>query len=134
MNAQLRVTRAAMGRLAQLRADGIRTADLVQLGRVLAAGDDRSRDLLDALEGLGRIADDAYEGEISAAVADIETHAGLQAAVMDLTPGDVGQLAAEAWAALPPAAADEPAAPKPSPDWVRHTEPTMQQQRDRRAS
>jgi hypothetical protein len=92
INKNLGVTPPALARPARLRADQIRVNDLVQLGRALAAGDDRARLLLDALEDLGQIADTAREGELDATVQDIETYARLDRAEMDLTDGDVRQL------------------------------------------
>jgi hypothetical protein len=135
-NRNLGIAPAALGRPAQLRADGIRIQDLIQLGRALAEGDTRSMQLLDALEDLGKLAESGRrDGDLIDAIGDVVTLGGLDAAVMDLTPSDVGQLAVEAWEALPAAPVDAPAAPQPDPDWVKHTKPTgVPQQQDRRAS
>jgi hypothetical protein len=102
INKNLAITAATAASPARLRADGIQTAALIQLGRALAAGDTRARDLLDALEDLGKVADGiARDGELDAALDDVRTYARLDAAVMDLTTADVEQLSAQSWAALP---------------------------------
>lgn len=87
---------------AQLIAKPIRHADLVQLARVIAAGDDQSTRLLNALEDLGAIADNAYDSEVDAAVQDIETIANLGQAVCNLTDNDLGQLEFQAAKAQTP--------------------------------
>lgn len=91
-NLDVQVLRGTTTSPAQLLARPIRHADLVQLARVLAAGDDQSTRLLNALEDLGTIADNAYEGELDAAVQDIEAIANLGQAVCDLTDADLGQI------------------------------------------
>jgi hypothetical protein len=81
---------------ARLRADGIQDAALIQLGRMLAEGDDGARHLIDALESLGTVSYDPADGELDGALDDVRSLAGLDAAVMDLTNADVEQLADEA--------------------------------------
>jgi hypothetical protein len=98
-NLDLRITPPAIGRPAQLLAEGILTKALIQLGRALAEGDERATHLSNALEDLGKISYDPRDGELNAALDDVATLARLDAAVMDLTPGDVRQLADEARAA-----------------------------------
>jgi hypothetical protein len=103
MNLNLGITAPALGRPPRLRADEIRVQDLLQLGRILAEGDDRARLLIDALEDLGRLAGaDRRDGELDAALDDVAALAGLHGAEMDLTPGDVEQLAEQAAAAVAP--------------------------------
>lgn len=120
INANLGITPATAASPARLRADGIQAATLIRLGRALAAGDTGARDLLDALEDLGRVADGiTRDGELAAALSDVATYARLDAAVMDLAPGDVQQLARQAAAALPE-----------TPATVHH----LPAQQDRRAS
>ena len=132
-NLNLSILAGAIGRPARLRADRIRRDTLVQLAAALA--NDPFNHVLNALDALADAGPDAPDNEIDDLVGDIQSTARMQPAAMDLTPGDLGQLAEEAWAALPPAVADAPAAPRPRPEWVRHTEPTrLPQQRDRRAS
>lgn len=92
---------AAVGRPARLRADRIQTAVLIAVGRALAEGDDQARRLLDALEDLGRVAQDPAPGELDGALDDVATLANLDTPRMDLTPGDVRQLFEQAARALP---------------------------------
>lgn len=97
INASIGITPAAIGRPARLRADGIQTAALVQLGRILAEGDDGARRLVDALEYLGTVANGtAREGELEAALDDVAALGHLDTAHVDLSAGDVRQLATEA--------------------------------------
>lgn len=113
------VTPATAASPARLRADAIQRETLIQIGRILAEGDTGARDLIDALEDLGRLAvADRRDGELDAALDDVATYAHLDAAVMPLTREDVQQLADQAQAALPQAAT------------VVH----LPQQQDRRAS
>lgn len=101
-NAQIGITSATAASHARLRADGIRVADLIRIGRALAEGDTNAVQLLDALEDLGKVADGAYrEGALDAALDDVATYARLDDAVMDLSVADVRQLAEQANAALP---------------------------------
>lgn len=95
-NAQIGVTARTAASPARLRADQIQTAALIQVGRMLAEGDDGARRLIDALEHLGTVAADAAEGELDDALDDVRTLGRLDAAVMDLTNADVHQLADEA--------------------------------------
>jgi hypothetical protein len=88
---------------ARLRADQIQTAALIQVGRMLAEGDDGARRLIDALEHLGMVSADAAEGELDDALGDVRSLGRLDAAVMDLTDADVHQLADEAAQAVAPA-------------------------------
>jgi hypothetical protein len=81
---------------ARLRADGIQDAALIQLGRMLAEGDDGARRLIDALETLGTVSYDAAPGELNGALDDVRSLGRLDAAVMDLSDADVHQLADEA--------------------------------------
>lgn len=100
-NLNLGITPPKLGRPARLRADGIRVQDLIQIGRVLAEGDDRARLLINALEDLGRIAEDPRDGELDAALDDVAELARLNDAVIDLSPEDVRQLAEQADVSLP---------------------------------
>lgn len=102
-NAQIEIIARTAASLPKLRADGIRFADLIQIGRIIAAGDDGSRHLIEALEDLGKVADGAYrEGALDAALDDVATYARFDdRAVMDLSDADVRQLAEQATAALP---------------------------------
>lgn len=101
-NENLTIAPATAASSARLRAVGIRTADLIQIGRIFAEGDDRTRLLINALEDLGTIANGtAREGELDAALEDVAELARLDDAAMDLTPSDVRQLAEQANAALP---------------------------------
>lgn len=97
-NLNLRVIAAAIGRPAQLRADRIRRDTLTQLAAALRTDDDSElRNALDALtDAMGH---DVTDHEIDALVADIEDLARMDQAAMDLSPGDVRQIAAEARAA-----------------------------------
>lgn len=95
-NAQLAITPRTAASQATLRADAIQTATLIQLGRMIAEGDDGARLLIDALEDLGRVSLDAREGELGDALNDVLTLGRLDAAVMDLSDADVHQLADEA--------------------------------------
>lgn len=134
MNAQLRVIPATTTTDAQLLARSIRRDTLTMLAAALAEDhNSKVQNVLDAL--IDAMAHDAAPDEIDLMVQDMEDVADMGRAVMDLSPGDVGQLATEAWAALPPAADDEPAPPAPRPDWVRFTEPTrLPQQRNGEAA
>jgi hypothetical protein len=133
-NLQLGIAPPALARPARLRADRIRRDSLTMLAAALAEAEDNElQNALDALVDAKKHG--AGVGEIGLLLDDIEDLADMGQAAMDLTAGEVGQLAAEAWAALPPAVADSPAAPQPEPDWVQYTRPTGQpKQRDRRAS
>lgn len=100
-NKAIGITPATAASHAKLVAVGIQTDTLIQLGRIVAAGDDGSRRLIDALEYLGKVADGAYiEGSLDEALCDVATEGRLDAAVMDLTDADVQQLAEQAEAAL----------------------------------
>lgn len=92
INKNLGITPRTAAGPARLRADGIQIATLVQLGRMLAEGDDGARRLIDALEDLGRVSLDAAEGELDDALDDVRALARLDAAVMVLTDADVRQL------------------------------------------
>ncbi|MEE4540946.1 hypothetical protein V2S66_03060 [Streptomyces sp. V4-01] len=133
-NLNLGITPGALGRRPQLRADQIRRDSLTMLAAALADGEDNElQNALDALVDAKKRGVSA--GEIALLLDDIEDLAGMGQAVMDLTPSDVGQLAEEAWAALPAAPVDAPTAPQPQPDWVKYTTPRgVRQQRDRRWS
>lgn len=133
-NLNLRITPGAVGRRPQLRADRIRRDGLTMLAAALAEAEDNElQNALDALVDAKKRG--AGAGEIGLLLDDIEDLADMGQAAMDLTAGEVGQLAAEAWAALPPAVADSPAAPQPEPDWVQYTRPTsLPEQQDRRRS
>lgn len=101
INAQLSIIQATAASHAKLVAVGIQTDTLIQLGRMVAAGDDGSRRLIDALEALGKVADGAYiEGSLDEALGDVATEGRLDDAVMDLSDADVQQLAKQATAAL----------------------------------
>lgn len=107
-NKNLGITRGTAASAPKLLARGIQADTLIQLGRVLAAGDDRARDLLEALEDLGRVADGAYrEGSLDDALGDVAELGRLDSAEINLSDADVQQLAAQATAALP----DEDARP-----------------------
>lgn len=78
-----------------LRADQIRTSDLVALGKALY--DDPRNDLLEALRELGRVASaNPSDGEIDDLIGDVETHAGMDRAEIDLSRAELDQLAQEA--------------------------------------
>lgn len=101
INADLEITPPAIGRPARLRAEAIARAILIQIGRTLAESDDRSRDLIEALEDLGQIADGILrDGSLDGALDDVATLANLDAPEMDLSTADVQQLAAQATSAL----------------------------------
>lgn len=113
----------------QLRADRIRRDTLVQLAAALREDhDNHVRNALDAL--IDATKHDLSDNEIDDLVGDIEATGHMEPAAMDLSDGDVGQLAVEAWAALPAAVPDAPSAPVPQPNWIPFTEP----QQDRRWS
>lgn len=95
-NLNIGITPPALGRPARLRADGIQTATLIQVGRMLAEGDDGARRLVNALEDLGKVSLDAAEGELNGALDDVVTLAALDTAHIDLSRADVAQLADEA--------------------------------------
>ncbi|MEC3993962.1 hypothetical protein VSR01_10575 [Actinacidiphila sp. DG2A-62] len=127
-NLTIGITPAAVGRPARLRADQIRRDTLTMLAAALAEDADNSlRNALDELIDAAK--QDAPAEDISLLVQDIEDLADMGQAAMNLTAAEVGQLAAEAWQALPVAPADSPTAPQPRPDWVRFTEPTQQSRR-----
>jgi hypothetical protein len=133
-NLQLGIAPPALARPARLRADRIRRDSLTMLAAALAdAEDNELQNALDALIDAKK--HDAPAEDIGLLVQDIEDLADMGQAAMDLTPSEVGQLAAEAWAALPPAVADSPTAPQPEPGWLKHTRPTgLPKQQDRRRS
>jgi hypothetical protein len=94
-NLNLRVLVGAIGRRPRLRVDRIRRDTLTQLAAALA--EDHDNRVLDALDALvDAVKHDAADNEIDGLVADIETTAHMDDAAMDLTPGDVRQLADEA--------------------------------------
>lgn len=93
---QIGITQPTKASPARLRADGIQVATLIQIGRMLAEGDDGSRRLINALEDLGAVSHDARDGELDGALDDVATLARLDAAVIDLSPADLQQLCDEA--------------------------------------
>lgn len=93
INADIGITVATAASPAQLKATGILTTALIQIGRTLAEGDDGARLLIDALEDLGTVANgNVREGRLDRALDDVASLAHLDDAVMDLTAGDVRQL------------------------------------------
>lgn len=96
INAQIGIVAKTAASPARLRADGIQIAALIQLGRMLAEGDDGARLLIDALEDLGRVSRDAADGELGKALDDVRELGRLDGAVMDLSDADVHQLADDA--------------------------------------
>jgi hypothetical protein len=96
INAQIGITPRTAASRARLRADEIQTAALIQIGRMIAEGDDGARRLIDALEDLGKVSMDAREGELDSALDDVRHLGHLDAAVMDLTDAEVRQLADDA--------------------------------------
>lgn len=97
INADIGIIAATAASPAQLKATGILTAALIQIGRTLAEGDDGARLLIDALEDLGNVANgNRRDGQLDRALNDVASLAHLDTAVMDLTAGDVRQLAGEA--------------------------------------
>ncbi len=108
MRADLAIKTTADGLGATLRADRIRRDTLVQLARALRDDpDNHVRNALDALiDAADRVSPyDAEGAEVDYLVDDIESVAGMGPAVVDLTRGDLQQLAresAEAWTALAP--------------------------------
>lgn len=104
-NLNIGITPATAASRAKLLAKGIQDDTLIQLGRIIAEGDTNARDLIDALEDLGTVANGtARDGELDKALDDVRHHGHLDDPVMDLSPGDVQQLADQATAALPTAA------------------------------
>ena len=91
INAQLNITPPAIGRPARLRADRIRRDTLTQLAAALREDHDGVlQDRIDRLvDAMGH---DPSDNEVDALVADIESAARMDTAVMDLTAGDVRQL------------------------------------------
>lgn len=82
-----------------LRADAIRHATLVQLAYALRQGDDRATDLQNALDRLIDAVESPHDdegAEIDALVGDIESHAEMGPAEIELSRGDLRQLAREA--------------------------------------
>lgn len=102
INAQIGITEPAFARPARLRADRIRRDTLTQLAAALR--EDHDGHLQNALDALIDAVDSPHDtegAEIDALVADIESAARMDTAVMDLTAGDVRQLAGQAADALP---------------------------------
>ena len=93
INTQIGITQPTAAGPARLKATGVLTAALIQIGRTLAEGDDGARLLIDALEDLGQLAtSNRRDGELDAALDDVAELAHLDDAVMDLTAADVRQL------------------------------------------